>query len=131
MLRRSFRNFSYLLSVLDLYLMKEKDANLVIEVDNIENIVKVEFCYFEDTINRTFVKLPKNIFFENLSYFIKKLQGNYKIENESLNSLSGNYKYIISFAQKRILSFVNFTLDEYKIIRNNFNNLTGEFIFKL
>lgn len=124
-------NFSYLLSVLDLYLMKEKDANLVVEVDNIENLVKVEFCYFQDTVNRTFVKLPKDIFFDNLSYFIKKIQGNYIILNEKLTGSSGNYKYTVSFGESRVLLFKDFTMDEFKIIRNNFNNLTSDFNFNI
>ena len=38
-------NIGYLLSILDLYLIKEKNSSLIVEVDNRESLVKVDFCY--------------------------------------------------------------------------------------
>ena len=55
----------YLLSVLDLYLLKEKNNTLLIQVDNKENLVKFNFTYSFDSINQTFVKIDKDLFFNN------------------------------------------------------------------
>ena len=61
---------SYLLSILDLYLLKEKDSQLLIEVDNEENLVRFNLTYSFDSINKTFVKVNKDLFFTNLKEII-------------------------------------------------------------
>lgn len=120
-------NINYLLSILDLYLMKEKNGSLIIEVDNIENLVKVEFCYSFDAYNKTFVKINKEVFFNNISYFLKKVQGNLIVEKESFN----NQVYEIEFIKQRKLSFKKFTKDEMELIRNNLTNIKNEFKFEV
>ena len=54
-------NIGYLLSILDLYLLKEKNGSLIIEVDNILDLVKVNFSYSFDSSNKTFVKIELEI----------------------------------------------------------------------
>ena len=120
-------NINYLLSILDLYLMKEKNGSLIIEVDNIENLVKVEFCYSFDAYNKTFVKINKEVFFANISYFLKKVQGNLFVEKESFN----NQVYEIEFDKERKLSFKKFAKDEMELIRNNLTNIKNEFKFEV
>ena len=73
---------SYLLSILDLYLLKEKDNELLIEVDNEENIVRFNFTYSFDSINKTFVKINKDLFFTYLKEIILKIQSNLKLKEE-------------------------------------------------
>lgn len=123
-------NVSYMMSILDLYLMKEKDGTLIIEVDNIEEIVKVKFCYAFDSTNRTFVKIDKKMFFDNINYFLKKVQGNLSVSGENLTNLNNKKIYRLIFNSKRTLSFVNFTNDELKLIRENLTNLKSDFIFQ-
>lgn len=112
-------NISYLLSVLDLYLMKEKNSKLIIEVNNQEEIVKINFCYSFDTSNKTFVKINKQLFFDNLKEFLKKVQGNLQLDNEFMNN---SKTYSLTFSSQRDLSFVNFTLEEIKLIRSYLEN---------
>ena len=73
---------SYLLSILDLYLLKEKDNELLIEVDNEENLVRFNLTYSFDSINKTFVKINKDLFITNLKEIILKIQSNLKLKEE-------------------------------------------------
>lgn len=118
---------SYLLSVLDLYLMKEKDFKTIIQVNNIENIVKFEFSYSFDLHNKTFVKIKKELFFENIKYIIEKIQGTLEIEEESLTNVDLKNTYTFLFKNKRKIVFINFTEEELHIIRNQFSNLTLDY----
>ena len=63
-------SISYLLSILDLYTMKEKNSSLIIEVLNNEDLVKVNFCYTNDTFNKTFFKVSKDVLFTNLKFLM-------------------------------------------------------------
>lgn len=72
-------SISYLLSILDLYTMKEKNSSLIIEVLNNEDLVKVNFCYTGDTSNKTFVKVSKDVFFTNLKFIMEKLEPNLEV----------------------------------------------------
>lgn len=120
-------NVGYMMSILDLYLMKEKNGTLIIEVDNIEEIVKVKFCYAFDSTNKTFVKLDKKLFFDNINYFLKKVQGNLIVQTENLTTLNNKKIYKLVFDSNRCLSFVNFQNTELKLIRENLTNLKSDF----
>lgn len=124
-------NISYLLSILDLYLLKEKNSTLVIEVDNILEIVKVKFYYSFDSSNKTFVKIDKKLFFDHILEFLQKIQGNLRVEGETLKTINNQPVYELVFTKQRKLSFINFTSDEMQLIRKNLNNLETEFDFKI
>ncbi len=119
-------NISYLLSVLDLYLLKDKNNKLIIEVDNNQDLIKVHFSYSTDSLNKTFVKIPKEDFFKNIKDFINKVQGNFQVLNEDMETKT---KYIVTFSEGRKLAFNNFSHDELTLIRDKFNNLNREFSF--
>lgn len=110
-------SISYLLSILDLYTMKEKNNSLIIEVLNNEDLVKVNFCYTGDTSNKTFVKVSKDVFFTNLKFIVEKLEPNLEVLNENL--LNNNYEVI--FKNKRKISFLKFSKEEIQKIRANLN----------
>ena len=110
-------SISYLLSILDLYTMKEKNNSLIIEVLNNEDLVKVNFCYTGDTSNKTFVKVSKDVFFTNLKFIVEKLEPNLEVLNENL--LNNNYEVI--FKNKRKISFLRFSKEEIQKIRANLN----------
>ena len=110
-------SISYLLSILDLYTMKEKNSSLIIEVLNNEDLVKVNFCYTGDTSNKTFVKVSKDVFFTNLKFIMEKLEPNLEVLNENL--LNNNYEVI--FKNKRKISFLKFSKEEIQKIRANLN----------
>ena len=110
-------SISYLLSILDLYTMKEKNSSLIIEVLNNEDLVKVNFCYTGDTSNKTFVKVSKDVFFTNLKFIVEKLEPNLEVLNENL--LNNNYEVI--FKNKRKISFLKFSKEEIQKIRANLN----------
>lgn len=120
-------NVSYLLSVLDLYLMKEKDFKTVIQVNNIENVVKFEFSYSFDLNNKTFVKIPKELFFENIKCIIEKIQGNLEVEEETFLNINSKPMYTFLFRNKRKIVFINFLEEELHLIRNHFSNLTMDY----
>ena len=114
-------SISYLLSILDLYTMKEKNSSLIIEVLNNEDLVKVNFCYTNDTFNKTFVKISKDVFFTNLKFIMEKIEPNLEVLNENL--LNNNYEVI--FKNKRKISFLRFflkfTKEEIQKIQANLN----------
>ncbi len=112
-------NTSYLLSVLNLYLLKEKNGKLIIEVDNIDNLVKVNFSYSFDHSNKTYVKIAKDMFFSVLKEMLQKFQGNAEVLKEELT----NNIYTFSFSDERRISFINFSLEERQKIRSNFSNI--------
>lgn len=122
-------NISYLLSILDLYLLKEKDGYLIIEIDNILEIVKIKFSYSFDSTNKTFVKIDKKMFFENIKYFLNKIQGNLTIQDEKIKNINNQKIYQVIFSNQRNLSFINFKKEELKIIRSNLNSSKLDFDF--
>ncbi len=117
-------NISYLLSVLDLYLLNEKEKSLVINILDKENLVKIDFSYNINSPNKTFLKIDKNIFFENINYFLNKIQSNLEIKEEGID----NKIYKVIFDNNRQISFINFTQEELEIIRKSFKTNT-EFNF--
>ena len=124
-------NIGYLLSILDLYLIKEKNSSLIVEVDNRESLVKVDFCYSFDPSNRTFVKIKKELFFEHLSEFLNKIQGSLLVEGENFVTKNNKKVYTLEFLEKRKISFINFSVDEMNMIRSNISNLKDKFDFNM
>lgn len=124
-------NIGYLLSILDLYLLKEKSGSLIIEVDNILDIVKVKFSYSFDSSNKTFVKIDKKMFFDNIYEFLSKIQGNLEIKNEVLIQDVKSREYKLTFDKNRNLSFINFSNKEIKLIRENLNEVKNDFTLEI
>ena len=122
---------SYLLSILDLYLLKEKDNELLIEVDNEENLVRFNFTYSFDSINKTFVKINKDLFFTNLKEIILKIQSNLKLEEEKFIIRNNKNIYTFNYEQRRIITFVGFSKKEMVKIRESFNDLSDNFDFNI
>ena len=122
---------SYLLSILDLYLLKEKDNELLIEVDNEENLVRFNFTYSFDSINKTFVKINKDLFFTNLKEIILKIQSNLKLEEEKFIIRNNKNIYTFNYEQRRIITFIGFSKKEMLKIRESFNDLSDNFDFNI
>ena len=122
---------SYLLSILDLYLLKEKDSQLLIEVDNEENLVRFNITYSFDSINKTFVKINKDLFFTNLKEIILKIQSNLKLEEEKFVIKNNKNIYTFNYEEKRIITFVGFSKKEMLKIRESFNDLSDNFDFNI
>lgn len=116
-------NLNYLISILNLYLSKENDSPLIMWIDDKTNVIKIDFTYEKSLNNKTYVKVDKDLFFNNIEFLIKKIQGNLEIINESFN----NNTYQVLFNNKRRINFINFNENELTLIRNNFNNLTSSF----
>ena len=121
----------YLLSILDLYLLKEKDNELLIEVDNEENLVRFNFTYSFDSINKTFVKINKDLFFTNLKEIILKIQSNLKLEEEKFVIRNNKNIYTFNYEERRIITFVGFSKKEMLKIRESFNDLSDNFDFNI
>ena len=122
---------SYLLSILDLYLLKEKDNELLIEVDNEENLVRFNLTYSFDSINKTFVKINKDLFFTNLKEIILKIQSNLKLKEEKYEIKNNKNIYTFNYEQKRIITFIGFSKKEMVKIRESFNDLSDNFDFNI
>ncbi len=112
-------NKSYLLSILDLYLLKEENNNLIVEVVNLNDQVKIYFSYTNSPLNKTFVKVNKDVFLSSLNEFVPKIQGNL----ENVSELKSDLKYIYTFAESRRLSFQNFLESDIKLIKEQIKNL--------
>ena len=122
---------SYLLSILDLYLLKEKDSQLLIEVDNEENLVRFNFTYSFDSINKTFVKINKDLFFTNLKEIILKIQSNLKLKEEKYEIKNNKNIYTFNYEERRIITFIGFSKKEMLKIRESFNDLSDNFDFNI
>lgn len=122
---------SYLLSILDLYLLKEKDSQLLIEVDNEENLVRFNFTYSFDSINKTFVKINKDLFFTNLKEIILKIQSNLKLKEEKYEIKNTKNIYTFNYEERRIITFIGFSKKEMLKIRESFNDLSDNFDFNI
>lgn len=122
---------SYLLSILDLYLLKEKDSQLLIEVDNEENLVRFNLTYSFDSINKTFVKINKDLFFTNLKEIILKIQSNLKLKEEKYEIKNNKNIYTFNYEQRRIITFIGFSKKEMLKIRESFNDLSDNFDFNI
>ena len=113
-------NFSYLSSVLDLYLVNEKNGTLVIEVLNQENFVKIDFSYSTSVLNKTFVKIPKDTFFSNLDTLITKISNNSQLIKNELKNNNNQNSYFVQFSNSRSILFLGFNNEEL-------NKLVGYF----
>ncbi len=122
---------SYLLSILDLYLLKEKDSQLLIEVDNEENLVRFNLTYSFDSINKTFVKINKDLFFTNLKEIILKIQSNLKLKEEKYEIKNNKNIYTFNYEERRIITFIGFSKKEMLKIRESFNDLSDNFDFNI
>ena len=122
---------SYLLSILDLYLLKEKDNELLIEVDNEENLVRFNFTYSFDSINKTFVKINKDLFFTNLKEIILKIQSNLKLKEEKYEIKNNKNISTFNYEEIRIITFIGFSKKEMLKIRESFNDLSDNFDFNI
>jgi len=108
-------DIGYLLSVLDLYLLREKTSKIVVQVNNLENIVRIEFSYSSDLYNTTFVKISKESFFDNLKFILSKIENSLVVKKEDSNL----NKYSLIFSNERKIVFVNFSLDDIKLIKSH------------
>ena len=122
---------SYLLSILDLYLLKEKDNELLIEVDNEENLVRFNLTYSFDSINKTFVKINKDLFFTYLKEIILKIQSNLKLKEEKYEIKNNKNIYTFNYEERRIITFIGFSKKEMLKIRESFNDLSDNFDFNI
>lgn len=122
---------NYLLSILDLYLLKEKNNKLLIQVDDNEKIVKFSITYSFDSINKTFVKIDKTIFFTYLEEIVKKITNGLSLEKENMEIKSNKNIYTINYSNKRIISFIDFSKKELLSIREVFNIKNDEFIIPI
>ncbi len=115
-------NTSYLLSVLDLYLQKEKNGKVIIEVESINTMIKVNFSYTFDNINKTYVKLTKEEFISCLKEFIAKIQGDMEVTKEEYD-YNKQRTTSYTFEDLRRVSFINFRESDLKVINSSFSNL--------
>lgn len=121
-------NISYFISVLTLYLNKEKESctNLNIKKEKDEKI-KVNFTMNNDLNETTSIFILYDDFMEqnNLQYFLQTYKGNLIIIDEKYeyDRLSETCYYCIILSNGRILSFKNFTLNEINNIRNLVYNI--------
>lgn len=111
-------DISYLLSILDLYLLREKNSKIVVQVDNLENIVRVDFSYSSNLYNTTFVKISKESFFENLKFILSKIETSLEVKKEDKNNQN---KYTLLFSNERKIIFINFSIGDIKIIKSHLN----------
>lgn len=118
-------NINYLLSILDLYLLKQKEQILIIQVDNQTNQVKINFSYSNDYFNKTFVKISKEEFFTNIELIQTKIKANYNLKEEKYF----NNNYLLDYEMRKI-NFFNFSLEELKKIHQAFFQ-NDDFTFEL
>ncbi len=121
-------NISYLLSVIDLYLMKDNENNLNIEVEKLETGIKFSFYYKSSSINKTYIKISESLFLEYLQTIIDKIQGNLKVIDEKIDKEQVN-KYSIYMENNRVISFKKFNKEMLEKIRLSFNNINSKLVF--
>ena len=97
---------------------------LLIEVDNEENLVRFNFTYSFDSINKTFVKINKDLFFTNLKEIILKIQSNLKLKEEKYEIKNNKNIYTFNYEERRIITFIGFSKKEMLKIRESFNDLS-------
>ena len=116
-------NLNYFRSILELYLNKEKEykTNLgIVKYQN--NKVKVNFTMNNKQMDTTNFFMEYDVFMDNDN--LKELFKNYKQdlividEKYEYDKLHETCYYCIMFANSRILSFKNFSLEEINNIRN-------------
>lgn len=121
-------NISYFMSVLDLYLSKEKEhkTNLTIIKYHAEKI-KVNFTMNHDLNEKTSFFVGYDNFMENDNFcqFLESYKRNMIVIDEKYeyDKLSEVCFYSITLSNGRILSFNNFSLNEVNKIRNLVHNI--------
>ena len=121
-------NMAYLLSVLDLYLNKERNGNTIVEIKNQSDIVEVNLSYSFDHINKTMVKVNKSEFQSRVSELISKIKGNNEIEKEGLVNYGMDKIYNINFVTGRKISFINFEDSDLKLMGCNLVNVSESIV---
>lgn len=123
-------NISYLLSVLDLYLAKEQNGNMIIEVEDIGDSIKFNFSYTFDHTNRTSIKVNKTEFMGSIKEFISKIQNNLEVSKENLINFNNESVYTVDLSTGRKISFTNFSTDNVNLIRSSFVNMPEKVVEK-
>lgn len=118
---------NYLISILNLYLNKESNSSLIIELKNMNDMIKIELSYSNSYRDKTFIKLNKDVFFKDVKLFILKIQDNLNIKEELIE----NDKYSIVFNNNRKISFINFNATDISLIRENINFTNYESLYNL
>lgn len=121
-------NISYFMSVLELYLTKEKEHKTNLKITKHQNEkIKINFTMNHDLNETTnfFVLYEDFMENDNLCEFLQKYKSNLIILDEKYeyDKLSEICYYAITLANGRTLSFKNFTLDEVNRIRNLIYNI--------
>ena len=120
-------NMNYLISILNLYLSKENNNSLIVELNNVNDSIKIELSYSNSYRDKTYIKLNKDIFFKDVKLFVLKIQNNLTIKEELIE----NNKYSIVFSNNRKVSFVNFSASDIELIRANVNFMNYESLYNL
>lgn len=121
-------NLSYFISVLELYLNKEKEYKTNLRIIKYQNEkIKVNFTMNNDLNETTnfFVGYDSFMDKNNISYFLNNYKQELIIIDEKYeyDKLSETCYYCIMLSNGRILSFKNFTLEEINYIRNFVYNI--------
>lgn len=116
-------NLSYFMSVLELYLNKEKEYKTNLSISKYPNSrVMVNFTMNHDLNETTSFYLEYDSFMEkdNLCLVLDKYKANLIIIDEKYeyDKLHETCYYCIMLSNSRILSFKNFSLEEVNYIRN-------------
>lgn len=118
---------NYLVSVLNLYINKESNNYLIMELDNMGEFIKISLSYSNSYNNKTYIKLKNNVFFKDIDLFAKSIQGNLTVKNESID----NNIYSITFNNNRLVKFSNFNSNDIELIRSNLNLKNYETLYNL
>lgn len=121
-------NISYFMSVLELYLAKEKEYKTNLNIIKCQNEkIKINFTMNHDLNETTsfFVLYDNFMEKDNLSTFLQTYKNGLIIIDEKYeyDKLSETCYYCIILSNGRILSFKNFTLEEINNIRNYVYNI--------
>lgn len=116
-------NISYFMSILELYLSKEKDCKTNLSITKYHNEkIKVNFTMNHDLNETTNFFVGYDTFMEkdNLCNFLELYKNNLIIIDEKYeyDKVKEICYYCITLSNGRLLSFKNFTLDEVNNIRN-------------
>jgi len=118
---------NYLISILNLYLSKENNDFLIVELNNVNDYVKIALSYTNSFHDKTYIKLKKEIFFKDVRLFVEKIQGNLTIKEEIID----NNKYGIIFSNNRKLEFEFFSASDIQIIRSYINFMNYESLYDI
>lgn len=120
-------NMNYLISVINLYLSKEKNNYLIIELSNTDDNIKISLSYSNSYNDKTYIKINKNLFYKDINLLINTIQSNVVINEEKIDE----NVYSVIFKNNRTIKFINFSNDDIISIRNNFNFTNYEHLYDL